>query len=350
MGTKTTPTMPLPVHSEAKTNVRLARNDSGVFEVRWREVANGIAQPKRKSLRTRCEQEAQQSLSSFLLSHTRKSGYTIGQAWELRQAETLAKTHDPQRIRDAWKALLPFFADVNITTLKQSDLNEYVQERLELGRALSTIRRELGELLTSLKAMVDARRVSSDHLAKLVLPTAHNTRPRFLTSAQKADVLARAVQRRTVPGKPSRIELFMHIGLETGQRKRAIERLTWDQVDFDARMVHFAKVGEPATKKRKPSVPMSQALETLLRAEWGARETPWVLRNEGSVRESFASLVDACGLQGITPHSLRHTFVSHLLMRGKPIYDVAQIVGMTVKMVETTYGHLTPEHLRRVLD
>jgi integrase len=225
-----------------------------------------------------------------------------------------------------------------------------VQERTEDGIAISTIRRELGELTTTLKALVDARRISHDDLPKLTLPTAENARPHFLTYKQKSDLLAMAMTRNLQQDRLSRIELFVHIGLETGQRRRAIERLEWDQVDFDARMIHFRKRGEPVTKKRKPSVPMSQTLELILRDEYEHHKTRWVQRHDGSIRTSFESLVRACHLENITPHSLRHTFVSHLLMRGVSIYDVAQLAGMTVKMVELTYGHLTPEYLRSVLD
>ncbi len=334
-----------------KTNVRLKRNPQGVWEIRWREeAANDKAIGKRRSLRTRCEQEAQRRLSHFILVGSKKTAYTVADAWQIRQDESLKNTADPARIRYAWKALLPFFGDKDVTALTQADVNEYVEDRTDDGRELSTIRRELGELLTTLKAMVDSRRVPYDSVPKLTLPTAQNTRPNYLSERQKADMLAKARERRQNPREVSRLELFLHIGLETGQRRRAIETLEWSQVDFTARIIHFRKVGEPLTKKRKPSVPMSEALQAVLLEEYAQRQTPFVLRHPGSIRTSFDNLVEALGYTDVTPHSLRHTFVSHLLMRGHPIYDVAQLVGMTVRMIETTYGHLTPEHLRRLLD
>lgn len=319
--------------------------------MRWRESANDATVHKRKSLRTRCETEAQAKLTHFLLVGTKKASYTVAQAWSIRQAETLRNTHDPARIRYAWKALLPFFGDKTISALTQEDFNDYVEERQEDGIALSTIRRELGELQTTIKALVDARRVSYDDVPKLKLPTAQNTRPNFLSEVQKEALLRYCFERRSPEeGRRTRLELFIVIGLETGQRKRAIETLEWDQVDFQAGMIHFRKRGEPLTRKRKPSVPMSDRLELVLREEYGHRTNPWVLRHPGSTRTAFENAVEALGFEGITPHSMRHTFVSHLLMRGESIYNVAQLAGMTVKMVEQTYGHLTPEYLRSVLN
>jgi integrase len=45
----------------------------------------------------------------------------------------------------------------------------------------------------------------------------------------------------------------------------------------------------------------------------------------------------------ITLHGLRHTFASHAVMNGVPLMVVAQTLGHAdTRMVETTYGHLSP--------
>jgi integrase len=53
-------------------------------------------------------------------------------------------------------------------------------------------------------------------------------------------------------------------------------------------------------------------------------------------------------------HVARHTVASWLLqgwpeegIPAMPIFDVAKYLGDTVKMVESTYGHLLPKHLAR---
>jgi integrase len=44
---------------------------------------------------------------------------------------------------------------------------------------------------------------------------------------------------------------------------------------------------------------------------------------------------------GFTFHCLRHTFASHMLSRGVPIYKVSKIMGhSTVVVTEQHYGHL----------
>jgi site-specific recombinase XerD len=43
---------------------------------------------------------------------------------------------------------------------------------------------------------------------------------------------------------------------------------------------------------------------------------------------------------GVTPHRLRHTNETHLLEQGVPIHHVAELLGDTVAVVESSYAHV----------
>ena len=46
------------------------------------------------------------------------------------------------------------------------------------------------------------------------------------------------------------------------------------------------------------------------------------------MRRAFVDDATAAGITGrITPHGLRHTFASHLLLAGRPITEVAYLLG-----------------------
>jgi integrase len=49
----------------------------------------------------------------------------------------------------------------------------------------------------------------------------------------------------------------------------------------------------------------------------------------------------------VTPHTLRHTAITWMLQAGVPIWEVSAFAGMTVKMIEDTYGHATVANKRR---
>ena len=50
-------------------------------------------------------------------------------------------------------------------------------------------------------------------------------------------------------------------------------------------------------------------------------------------------------LDHVSPHAFRHTYATHLIEAGVPIAHVAELLGDTVAVVESTYSHvLRPKH------
>jgi integrase len=57
-------------------------------------------------------------------------------------------------------------------------------------------------------------------------------------------------------------------------------------------------------------------------------------------RHQFHRAAKAAGVEGATPYSLRHSFVSLLLAEGRSVLDVAQQAGHKASLSLDTYGHL----------
>ena len=47
-------------------------------------------------------------------------------------------------------------------------------------------------------------------------------------------------------------------------------------------------------------------------------------------------------------HTLRHTFASHLAIKGVDLYRIAKLLGDTFQVAEKRYAHLQPKHLQEV--
>jgi integrase len=152
--------------------------------------------------------------------------------------------------------------------------------------------------------------------------------------------------------RATHLKLFVQIGLHTGARSGAIKSLEWSRVDFDHREIDFRPPDEVATKKRKAPQPLNYELHGILLAAKAVAATEYVIeragRAIGSIKHGFANACARAGLSDdVTPHTLRHTAITWMLQADVPIWDVANFTGMTVAMVEGTYGHATVNSKRR---
>lgn len=66
-------------------------------------------------------------------------------------------------------------------------------------------------------------------------------------------------------------------------------------------------------------------------------------------RREWRPAVEAAGLDlALTPYSMRHTYASFALAAGVSIFDLARLMGTSVKMIDETYGHLVRDSHDRV--
>ncbi len=87
-----------------------------------------------------------------------------------------------------------------------------------------------------------------------------------------------------------------------------------------------------------------------LRAELATypKQSPFFFGGEEPIPETtldhaFERYIKKSGVEPITIHKLRHSFVSMLIHNGASVYVIAELIGDTVEQVLKTYGHLYEE-------
>jgi integrase len=66
-------------------------------------------------------------------------------------------------------------------------------------------------------------------------------------------------------------------------------------------------------------------------------------------RREWRPAIEAAGLDlRLTPYSMRHTYASFALAAGVSIFDLARLMGTSVKVIDETYGHLVRDSHDRV--
>jgi integrase len=177
------------------------------------------------------------------------------------------------------------------------------------------------------------------------LPAKPPSKTRWLTR-EEAAILLRASRT-----KKARLylPLFIILGIYTGRRKEAILSLRWPQVDLDGQIIDFGKPGEAENNKRRGKVRMSSKLVShLRRARRRGSDLGYVIHDGGvkigDIKKGFAAACDRAKLEGVTPHTLRHTAATWIMQGGVATWEASGFLAMSEKTLIEVYGHHHPDY------
>ena len=261
---------------------------------------------------------------------------------EVSKATSTLKT-DTSRIE---KHLLPFFSGLPIQSITPQLVDRYKAKRVREGAAPKTVNNELLNLSHMMKMAIRwnyaDRNVVTD-VEKLKVP---KNPPRFL-SREEIECLI-------VAARNSHIYPLIVTALHTGMRKSELLNLQWSDIDFAMHSVTVQCKEDWHTKNYKARViQMTPVLYRVL-SEYATQsaehhcEYVFTFKGEAirqDVRRSFGRVVRSANLEGVTLHTLRHTFASQLVMAGVPLRDVQELMGHQSYNTTLRYAHLTPEHV-----
>ena len=294
--------------------------------------------------------EAEKALGAYIATKGRTGAanepenVTCGEVLAVYAEEYAPTVAAPERIGYAISALLPFWSDLKLTHVKGETCRRYGKWR---DRSPGTIRRELGTLQA---AMNYAHREGYVTGAPLVtLPEKPEPKERWLTRDEAAKLLWAAYKGH----KSKHLARFILIGLYTGTRKDAILRMGFEPntiggwFDLEAGIMYRRGQNERATKKRRTPAPIPRQLRAHL-TRWKSEGCRWAVEYEGvrigDVKRSFARIAGDAGLEGVTPHTLKHTAITWALQGGASIWDVAGFFATSPETIQRVYGHHAPDY------
>ncbi|MNP23880.1 site-specific tyrosine recombinase XerC [compost metagenome] len=116
--------------------------------------------------------------------------------------------------------------------------------------------------------------------------------------------------------------------------------------------------GKKASNKKQVSVAIADWLMPMLeRAQQEDVGQPWVLDVDTELQSQFRTLKEDAfkatnnpKFLTMTPHTLRHTAATLMARRGVSLWEVAGVLGNSAAVVEKTYAHHCPDHLRTAVN
>ena len=154
----------------------------------------------------------------------------------------------------------------------------------------------------------------------------------------------------------SRAYLLVLMAGEAGLRLGEMVALEWSDIDFVKRQVcvqRSAWKGQIASPKggRLRYIPLTLRLAAALRDHRHLRgphvlyQDDGSLLSEGVVQGFVKRAAQKAGVFNNGPHMLRHTFCSHLAMRGAPARAIQELAGHQNLTTTQRYMHLSPAAL-----
>jgi integrase len=162
----------------------------------------------------------------------------------------------------------------------------------------------------------------------------------------------------------SRAELIVLLGGEAGLRSGEMVALEWRDVDLPKGIVCVERsawkgqIGAPKSGKLR-HIPLTPRLSAALRQHRHMRGPRVMYQDDGEpltekvIQNLVTRAARRAGLHGNGPHILRHTFCSHLAMRGAGAKAIQELAGHSALSTTQRYMHLSPSAVEgaiRLLD
>ena len=316
---------------------------NGRFVVTW--WVDGARKRHRLKALTRAEAAAE-AVDVIKRESAPPPAATIATLWEAYRAEKEGRRVAVAMMHE-WKAMGPHFGHLRPDQITTEVCRAYVKRRRATqARGKTTnvqdgaIWTELGHLRSVLKWALGVK------APKVERPPKPAPRERYLTGTEIGKLI-------DAPA-PLHIKTAIYLMIGTAARVGAVLELTWDRVDFDRGTVNL-RTSELGPRKGRAVVPMNAELRAVLQTAKAAALTEHVIEWAGepvaSIKTGFNAAVKAAGLEGVTPHVLRHTAAVHMVEGGVPMSEVAQYLGHSNEALTfRVYGRYSPTHLRKAAD
>jgi integrase/recombinase XerD len=240
----------------------------------------------------------------------------------------------------------------------RSDITGYLNSLHLQGKATATLTRNLASIRSLFHYLFQEKRIVEDPTLELQSPKLEKKLPRVLT-LQEVDLLLEQPDSLQVTGV--RDKAMLEVIYATGVRVSELMSLNSEDVNLDA---GFLRCTGKGSKER--IIPLgSMAVRNV--EQYLAQSRPKLVRHNGEsamfvnqhgkrlTRQGFWKILKKYSRQAgirkeITPHTLRHSFATHLLENGADLRSVQEMLGHADISTTQIYTQVTKHKLRDVYE
>jgi len=254
--------------------------------------------------------------------------------------------------------LQDFAKFISETTIEKIDyliLRKYLAILKEKNLGNRSVGRHLSALRSFFRFLTREGHIKTNPIVMLSSPKLDKHLPQFMTEDETAKLIESAFAKDDLDERGLRDRAILETFYSTGMRISELVGLDQEHIDFIGGIVKVFGKG-----KKERVVPIGEAALTAIRKYLDRRkkQSEVIFLNKNGkrittrgVRDIVEKYIKRAGIkQGISPHTLRHSFATHLLNRGADLRTVQELLGHANLSTTQIYTHLTTERLKTVYD
>ena len=255
---------------------------------------------------------------------------------------------------------LEFLESQEIESLEHVDITVILAWLVHLTRnnlAPKSRARHLITLRGLYRFLVNEKYVPANPVKEISIPKTGRSLPEIITVPEAAALMDSIDT--TMHPREQRNAAMLEIMYGAGLRVSELIHLHTQDVNLDANLVRVTGKGD-----KERMVPLGTRAAVVTR-QWKDQGRPRMLRNVTSpylfvaragkpmTRQGFWKIIKKCAVQAgisrnVTPHTLRHSFATHLLEGGADLRSVQIMLGHTDISTTQIYTHISRDYLMRM--
>ncbi len=244
-----------------------------------------------------------------------------------------------------------FGTEIDVSMLDGDDISPYLGYMHDKGLKKTSLRLKISAVKSMFKFLYKKGLIESNPASSVILPKKEKKLPNYM-QVKEVEKLLEYFDGNTFEGIRDRalVDLIYCCGLRISEALQ----LKINQIDLSNKML---KVIGKGNKERY--IPIgSKTLETMrmyeqVREHIPNREKALFIKPDGTKLDRFTAYRQINNAMGMvtdikqkSPHTLRHSFATHLLDNGADIRSVSEMLGHSSLSTTQVYTHLSIERLK----
>jgi integrase/recombinase XerD len=251
--------------------------------------------------------------------------------------------------------------DFDVAEIDRGLVVDYLGELNRREYAKATVARKVAAVKSFCAFLIDVGALTSNPTAEIDSPRAPKPVPKPMTTREVDSLLQEPLKHETP--ESVRDAAMLELMYATGMRVTELVSLNLDSLHLKPEPAYVRCVGKGAKERTIPvHAPAVRAMERYLdhaRPALLKARTQAALfvnrRGERLTRQGFwlifKNYAKSAGIPThVTPHTLRHSFATHLLRGGASVRDVQELLGHANVSTTQVYTQLADQHLREVYE